>query len=78
MASSAVFVNSSKTRLSIDYNYLGFLALLIIPVLFFFGCYYRRKKNSTPTYVTGDEERPYVKRQATEVDESNMRKETSN
>ena len=73
MASSAVFVKPSRAGLfSIDYNYFGFLALLVIPLLICFCCYYRKKKNATPTYITGDEDRLYVKHQATKVEEINM------
>ena len=61
---SSTFVNPSNPRSSINYNFLGFLALLSIPFLFLSVWCCRNRKGAPTSYAVGDEERPYGGRQA--------------
>ena len=66
MASSSALVNPSNARNSVNYIFLGFLVLLIIPFLFLFAWFYRNKKKALVTYVIGDEDKPHDTQKATE------------
>ena len=66
MASSSAPVNPSNARNSVNYIFLGFLVLLIIPFLFLFAWFYRNKKKALVTYVIGDEDKPHDTHKATE------------